>query len=219
MMIVRGGEEQALQDYIISSCPIQIYPPHPPVMPQNLLSFPIPVPPPVRACAQATLAFENQEEGFIAKLLVPQVWTMMVHVWRWWIALALSRRVQQAAGCPRGAAGQPVPSSPPITPNPLLTNLRALGFSRHPRPSPFPPQGTKDIPVGQPVAVLVEERGAIAAFANFVVGAASPPAAAPTPAKAAAPPAPKAASSYPPHTVSSSVCLAHFPQNLFSPSP
>lgn len=63
--------------------------------------------------------------------------------------------------------------------------------------------GTKDIPVGTPVAVFVEDAGDVAAFANYAAGGAAksaapaaPPAA---PSAAASPAAP--AKSYPPHTV------------------
>ena len=77
---------------------------------------------------QATLAFENQEEGFIAKLLVGQ--------------------------------------------------------------------GTKDIPVGKPLAILVEDKASIGAFINFAPGVP------PTSATNQAPAASKEATSYPPHTVS-----------------
>ena len=86
---------------------------------------------------QATLAFENQEEGFIAKLLVSQ--------------------------------------------------------------------GTKDIPVGRPLAVLVEDKASIGAFVHFAPGGpkvgmetSAHQAADLTSAKVTASPA-----LYPPHTVSS----------------
>ncbi len=99
---------------------------------------------------KATLAFENQDEGFIAKLLVAD--------------------------------------------------------------------GARDIPIGQPVAVLVEEAENIAAFANYTLGGTSSSAtsssssssssggvkgAAAAPAPSAAAPASKGApKSYPPHIVS-----------------
>mmetsp|Transcript_30052 Transcript_30052/g.66579 ORF Transcript_30052/g.66579 Transcript_30052/m.66579 type:complete len:621 (-) Transcript_30052:556-2418(-) len=86
---------------------------------------------------KATLAFENQDDGFIAKLLVPN--------------------------------------------------------------------GTKDIPVGTPVAVLVEEKESISAFADFTPGATpnAIPAAKAAPAPPGPAPAPVAAApgkAYPAHT-------------------
>ncbi|PNW81578.1 hypothetical protein CHLRE_06g252550v5 [Chlamydomonas reinhardtii] len=85
---------------------------------------------------KATLAFENQDEGFVAKLLVPD--------------------------------------------------------------------GARDIPIGQPVLVLVEDASSVAAFANFTPGQSAPADAAPA-APVEQPPAAIAAPAlmehaYPPHT-------------------
>lgn len=74
------------------------------------------------------------------------------------------------------------------------------------------PDGAKDVPVGQPVAVLVEDASAIPAFANYsAAGASAPstsaPAAAPAAAPGPKPAAPKPAApakQYPAHTVSAS---------------
>ncbi|KAI8465211.1 MAG: dihydrolipoamide acetyltransferase [Monoraphidium minutum] len=63
--------------------------------------------------------------------------------------------------------------------------------------------GSKDIPVGEAVAILVEEEGDIAAFANYS-GGASPAAAAPSappPQQQQQKPAAPTASSFPPHDV------------------
>ncbi|KAJ3342452.1 hypothetical protein HDU93_002210 [Gonapodya sp. JEL0774] len=70
------------------------------------------------------------------------------------------------------------------------------------------PSGAKDVPVGKPLCVVVEEESSIAAFANYEAGAAAAPPP-PTPTAPAAPaqptnPAVSAApvkSSFPPHTV------------------
>ena len=51
------------------------------------------------------------------------------------------------------------------------------------------PEGATDIPIGAPIAVLVEEEDEVAAFANFVLGDSSP---------AETPAAPKASSPAPP---------------------
>lgn len=57
--------------------------------------------------------------------------------------------------------------------------------------------GTKDIPLGKILAILVEEEGDVAAFADYkddgAAAAPTPAAAAPTPAPAAAAPTPSAA--------------------------
>jgi pyruvate dehydrogenase E2 component (dihydrolipoamide acetyltransferase) len=88
---------------------------------------------------KATLAFENQEEGFVAKLLVED--------------------------------------------------------------------GARDIPVGKPVAILVEDPGSISAFAKYP-GNGAPAASAPAAPPASASTAPahatpvEASKAYPPHTVS-----------------
>ena len=66
------------------------------------------------------------------------------------------------------------------------------------------PEGTKDIPIGRPVAVLVEEKADIAAFANFSAGGGkggAAAAAAPTARKASAPVGPSVGKAYPPHQV------------------
>ncbi|KAG2429267.1 hypothetical protein HXX76_011036 [Chlamydomonas incerta] len=86
---------------------------------------------------KATLAFENQDEGFVAKLLVPD--------------------------------------------------------------------GARDIPVGQPVAVLVEDASSVAAFASFTLGQSAPAAAAPAAPVDKAPAAtatskPPTGQAYPPYT-------------------
>lgn len=67
------------------------------------------------------------------------------------------------------------------------------------------PEGSKDIPVGTTVALLVEDAGDVAAFANYSPGAGGAAAAAPK--KAAAPkeeaaPAAGAPGSFPAHQVS-----------------
>ena len=59
------------------------------------------------------------------------------------------------------------------------------------------PEGSRDIPVGTTVALLVEEQADVAAFADYTPGAAAAPPAAPP---AAAPEAP-AGGSFPPHQV------------------
>ncbi|PNH07466.1 Dihydrolipoyllysine-residue acetyltransferase [Tetrabaena socialis] len=88
---------------------------------------------------KATLAFENQDDGFVAKLLVAD--------------------------------------------------------------------GTRDIPIGQPVVVLADDASSIGAFANYSPGGAAPtpatPAASPPPSGSAAPAAaaPAPAKAYPPHIV------------------
>ncbi|GAX73834.1 hypothetical protein CEUSTIGMA_g1284.t1 [Chlamydomonas eustigma] len=64
--------------------------------------------------------------------------------------------------------------------------------------------GTKDIAVGQPVAVLVEEKGDVAAFKSFSLAAASSaatPAAAAASAASTAPAAKSSTSTFPPHQV------------------
>ena len=66
------------------------------------------------------------------------------------------------------------------------------------------PEGAKDVELGSPVAIIVENKEDIAAFANYEAGGAATPAApaqeaapTPQPAAAAAPSAP--ATSYPEH--------------------
>jgi pyruvate/2-oxoglutarate dehydrogenase complex dihydrolipoamide acyltransferase (E2) component len=89
---------------------------------------------------QATLAFENQEDGFVAKILVAE--------------------------------------------------------------------GTKDVPVGAPLAIVVEEAGSLGAFAGYSAGAdAAPTPAAPAPAAAPEPSTSNGSGSYPPHIVSG--CRGH----------
>jgi len=51
------------------------------------------------------------------------------------------------------------------------------------------PEGATDIPIGAPIAVLVEEEDEVAAFANFILGESAP---------AATPAAPQASSPAPP---------------------
>lgn len=66
------------------------------------------------------------------------------------------------------------------------------------------PDGAKDIPVGEAVAIIVEEASDIAAFANYSSSDAAAPAGAGAPAPAAAAPAAAqpAAGSFPDYTVS-----------------
>ena len=78
--------------------------------------------------------------------------------------------------------------------------------------------------MGKPLAVLVEDKASIAAFANYTGGAppaaatkATPPAAAATKASAAAPKA--AATSYPPHTVRYCYGTAWSPRGCLRPGP
>lgn len=62
------------------------------------------------------------------------------------------------------------------------------------------PEGAKDVPLGEIIAILVEEEADVAAFANYKPGDAvadTPAAAAPTPAASATPAAPS--KSYPDH--------------------
>ena len=65
------------------------------------------------------------------------------------------------------------------------------------------PEGAKDITLGTPIAILVESKADIAAFANYKSGAAAAAPAAATPAPQAAAPkqtaASKPAKSYPDH--------------------
>lgn len=72
------------------------------------------------------------------------------------------------------------------------------------------PDGAKDVPVGQPVCVLVEDAAAIPAFANYLAGGSGGAStSAPAPTSASAPAAPRAAApkpaapakQYPAHTV------------------
>jgi pyruvate dehydrogenase E2 component (dihydrolipoamide acetyltransferase) len=58
------------------------------------------------------------------------------------------------------------------------------------------PGGSKDVPIGTPAAVLVEDKAAVAAFANFTP-AAAPAASAPPPPRPAAAPKPAAAPAAP----------------------
>jgi pyruvate dehydrogenase E2 component (dihydrolipoamide acetyltransferase) len=67
------------------------------------------------------------------------------------------------------------------------------------------PDGAKDIPVGETVAIIVEEEGDIAAFANYSSSSSSEAAAAPAASQPAAPAAAAsqaAAGSFPDYTVS-----------------
>ena len=63
------------------------------------------------------------------------------------------------------------------------------------------PEGTKDIAIGAPVAVLAEEASGVAALASFSPGAAAAPAPAPAAPASAAPSPAAAATQYPPHQV------------------
>lgn len=67
--------------------------------------------------------------------------------------------------------------------------------------------GSQGIDVGTPVAVLVEEEGDVAAFAEYTAGSAPAAAAAPEPVAAAAP-ASSSGSSFPPHEVMSMPALS-----------
>jgi pyruvate dehydrogenase E2 component (dihydrolipoamide acetyltransferase) len=77
------------------------------------------------------------------------------------------------------------------------------------------PDGAKDIPVGEPVAIIVEEEADIAAFSNY--SSSSSEAAAPAGAAAAAPPAASQAAepaqaaggSFPDYTVRSNTSAAY----------
>lgn len=59
------------------------------------------------------------------------------------------------------------------------------------------PEGAKDVPLGTPIAILVEKKSDIAAFANYTAASASAPSQESTPAEAQ--PATKAAESQPVH--------------------
>lgn len=61
------------------------------------------------------------------------------------------------------------------------------------------PEGTKDVAVGTPVAIVVEDAEDVKAFADYQAGTAAEPAA--TPATPAAAPAAAASGSFPPHVV------------------
>jgi pyruvate dehydrogenase E2 component (dihydrolipoamide acetyltransferase) len=69
------------------------------------------------------------------------------------------------------------------------------------------PDGSRDIPVGTAVALLVEEEGDVAAFADYTPGAAKPAAAEPAAPKEAAP-ASGGGGSFPSHTVLSMPSLS-----------
>ena len=63
-------------------------------------------------------------------------------------------------------------------------------------------EGAKDVPLGAPVAIIVENKEDVAAFANYDGSGAGAPAAEPAPAAApaqATPAAPAASASYPEH--------------------
>ena len=134
---------------------------------------------------KATIEWEAQEEGFLAKILMGDG--------------ARGRRciaAQALARGPRGAARPPAArrARPPRR--------------RAPRAAAAPAAGSKDIPVGTAVAVLVEEERDVAAFADYTGGGGGAPAApkqqpaaaAPAAAAAAAPP-PRGGASFPPHEV------------------
>lgn len=206
---------------------------------------------------KATIEWEAQEEGFMAKHLVPEgardipLGAPVAVLADEEDAVAAFKDFQLGAAATVTAASAPTPAPPPAPPAPAgrsfpphqLLNMPALSptmsqgniveWKKKVGDSVAPgdvycevetdkatiswesqeegyiakimfPDGSKDISIGAPVLVLVEDKGAISAFASFTPGVA-PAAPAPAPAQPAAAPAPSAK---PPSATAASVSVA-----------